>query len=266
LDSTPIPTPNAPQYASAIGLFEGAHYHDTGWFRPKLDCKMRTLGVDFCEVCAEALVKSKYALISPIDSFSPAATTIALVGAETVSLGIVPLKPATHALSIQWRITGTAVAGATSPSFLVSAPALGNGTHQVQVKVADNTNVVRNDPARLLSDSTSWTINVSGVTAVAEAPLRQIPQRYSLEQNYPNPLSTSARNSATIRYALPRAVRVKLAVYDVRGRLIVELVNAEKPPGVHQARLETVDLANGIYFYRFHAGEFVQTRKLIVHK
>jgi hypothetical protein len=266
LDSTPIPTPNAPQYASAIGLFEGAHYHDTGWFRPKLDCKMRTLGVDFCEVCAEALVKSKYALISPIDSFSPAATTIALVGAETVSLGIVPLKPATHALSIQWRINGTAVAGATSPSFLVSAPALGNGTHQVNVKVADNTNVVRNDPARLLSDSTSWTINVSGVTAVAKTPLRQIPQRYSLEQNYPNPLSTSARNSATIRYALPRAVRVKLAVYDVRGRLIVELVNAEKPPGVHQARLETVDLANGIYFYRLHAGEFVQTRKLIVHR
>lgn len=268
LGSTPIPTPPiSPQYAAVIGLFEGAHYHDTGWFRPKLDCRMRVLGVEFCEVCIETLVKSKYELIPPIESFSPAATNIALMGTESVSLGIVPLQPATHALSIQWHVNGTAVNGATSPSFLVSAPALGNGTHQVKVKVADNTNMVRNDPARLLSDSTSWAINVFGVTAVAETPLHPIPQQYLLEQNYPNPLSTSALNSAaTIRYALPRATHVKLAVYNVRGQSVAELVNAEKQPGVHQAQLEVERLANGIYFYRLDAGEFVQTRKLILLK
>ncbi len=228
---------------------------------------MRVLGVEFCEVCIETLVKSKYELIPPIESFSPAATNIALVGAESVSLGIVPLQPATHALSMQWHINGIAVNGATSPSFLVSAPALGNGPHRVKVKVVDNTNTVRNDPAKLLSDSTSWTINVSGVTAVADAPVRQIPRQYWLEQNYPNPLSMSALNSATtIRYALPRATRVRLAVYNVRGQPVAELVNAEKQPGVHQVRLEVERLANGIYFYRLDAGAFVQTRKLILLK
>jgi hypothetical protein len=265
LNSTPIPTPPiSPQYASVIGLFEGAHYHETGWFRPKLNCKMRALGVDFCEVCAEVLVKSKYELIPPIESFFPAAAAIALIGSDSVSLGVVTLQPATHALSIQWYVNGAAVSGATSPSFSVSAPRLGNGMHQVKVRVVDNTSMVRNDPARLLSDSTSWTINVSGVTAVAETPLHPIPQHYLLEQNYPNPLSTSALNSATIRYVLPRATRVKLAVYDVRGRLVVELVNAEKPPGEHQARLEAAGLATGIYFYRLQAGGLTQTRKLLL--
>lgn len=268
LNTTPIPTPPiSPQYAAVIGLFEGAHYHETGWFRPKLDCKMRALGVDFCEVCIETLVKSKYALIPPIESFSPAATNIALVGTESVSLGIVPLQPATHALSMQWHVNGTAVSGATSPIFLVTAPALGNGIHQVKVKAVDNTNMVRNDPAKLLSDSTSWRITVSGVTEVAERPMDQIPQQYWLEQNYPNPLSTSTLNSATtIRYALPRASHVKLAVYNVRGQPVVELVNGEKQPGAHQTQLEVEHLANGIYFFRLQAGDFVQTRKLILLK
>ena len=39
LGGTPIPTPETSTYAAVVGLFEGAHYHDTGWHRPKLDCK-----------------------------------------------------------------------------------------------------------------------------------------------------------------------------------------------------------------------------------
>ena len=68
--ATPIPTPQTPPYALAVGLFEGAEYQTTGWYRPKLDCKMNHLGIDFCEWCAEQLVKSAYQLIDPIDSFS----------------------------------------------------------------------------------------------------------------------------------------------------------------------------------------------------
>ena len=52
--STPVPTP--PTNPNLVGLFEGAHYHPTGWYRPKLNCLMRNFGVGFCEVCQEALV------------------------------------------------------------------------------------------------------------------------------------------------------------------------------------------------------------------
>ncbi len=58
LPTTLVPTPAVSSNGTVVGLFEGAHYHTTGWFRPKLNCKMRSLGVAFCEVCSETLVKS----------------------------------------------------------------------------------------------------------------------------------------------------------------------------------------------------------------
>jgi len=263
LDSTPIPTPPiSPQYAAVIGLFEGAHYHDMGWFRPKLACKMRVFGVDFCEVCAEALVKSKYELIQPIESFAPIGKNIALVGTESMSLGIVPLQPATHTLSIQWHINGTAVNGATSPSLLVSAPALGNGTHQVKAKVVDSTNMVRNDPARLLSDSTSWTINVSGVTAVEDAPVRQIPRRYWLAQNYPNPFNPSTM----ISFHLPVAGDVTLKVYDLLGKKIATLISAQLAAGDHVIEWHAGSLPSGLYFYKIETDRYAAVGKALLLK
>src|SRR5206468_10357425 len=68
LPTTPLPTPQDPANSQLVGLFEGAEYQSNGWYRPKLDCKMRTLGTPFCEVCSEALVKSMYTAIRPIDS------------------------------------------------------------------------------------------------------------------------------------------------------------------------------------------------------
>jgi hypothetical protein len=228
---------------------------------------MRVFGVDFCEVCRETLVKSKYELIRPIESFSPAATTIALAGMESVSLKITPMKPATHSLMIQWHIDGQVVTSATAETFPISAPALGNGTHQVKVIVSDSVAFVRNDSTQLLSDSTAWTVEVSGVTAVAENPLHLVPKQYSLEQNYPNPIHTSAPNPiSTIRYALPRATHVKLAVYNIRGELVVELANATQPAGEYEVEFTVRNLTNGLYFYRLQAGDFMLTRKLILLK
>ena len=74
--TTPLPTPQDPTNAQLVGLFEGAEYQVTGWYRPKFDCKMRTLGTPFCEVCSEALVRAIYTAIRPIDSFSPSLTNL----------------------------------------------------------------------------------------------------------------------------------------------------------------------------------------------
>lgn len=55
-NNIPLPTPETEEYSEVIGLFEGANYHQTGWYRPKLRCKMNNCGsVPFCEVCKEAL-------------------------------------------------------------------------------------------------------------------------------------------------------------------------------------------------------------------
>jgi hypothetical protein len=259
LDSTPIPTPPiAAQYAAAIGLFEGAHYHATGWFRPKLNCKMRTYGADFCEVCAESLIKSQYELISPIESFSPQAKAITLNDADSASFTVVPMQPATHDLSIQWFVDGKPVSNATSAEVRVFAEELGEGAHQVKVKVFDNTALVRNDPFQVLSDSTIWTINGSG-----DDPWRAIPAQFTLEQNYPNPFNPETE----IRFTLPEAGQVTVKVFNITGQEVRTLVNGQYEAGMHTVNWNGRDnnghaVASGVYLYQLQAGSFKQVRKM----
>lgn len=163
LAGTPIPTPQTSPYSAVVGLFEGANYHATGWYRPKLDCKMRTLGVPFCEVCSEALVESIYGQVHPIDSFSPASTNLSLTGADSTAFQVQTLAPIPYNIAVQWFIDGAAVGGATSNVFTIAAQALGNGAHNITVEAQDKTTKVRNDPNQVLHESQSWTVNVSGV-------------------------------------------------------------------------------------------------------
>ncbi|MEO8428025.1 MAG: M64 family metallopeptidase, partial [Verrucomicrobiota bacterium] len=112
-DSTPIPTPETTDFDAEVGLFEGAHYHDTGWYRPKYNCKMNTLGAPFCDICKEALVLSFYSLLNAIDSFSPPNLAVTVAN-EPVELSVEALEPETHRLDIQWFIDETPVTGAVS--------------------------------------------------------------------------------------------------------------------------------------------------------
>src|SRR5213078_2158966 len=107
--STPLPTPPTSQYADAVGLFEGAHYHFTGWYRPRLTCRMASpFSEFFCEVCSEALVLLLYRQVRPIDFFTPASTNLPVTSTERLSFELSVFQPATHALSVQWLTNGTA--------------------------------------------------------------------------------------------------------------------------------------------------------------
>ena len=93
------------------------------------------------------------------------------------------------------------------------------------------------------------------------------PSRVSLHANYPNPFNPST----TIAYDLPHAASVHLAIYDVRGGIVRDLVRAAQPAGRHTARwdgrdAERVPAASGVYFYRLEADGFAQTRKMVVLK
>ena len=158
--NTPVPTPATDAYAGVVGLFEGAHYQTTGWFRPKLDCKMRTLDVPFCEVCREALIKSVYARVSPLDSFTPGETNLVVTSAQNLVFSVVPVEPLTHSTSLQWYTNGVRVVRATNATFNVAAATLGLGQQTVQLAARDSTAWVRNDPANLLQAAVGWTVSV----------------------------------------------------------------------------------------------------------
>ena len=158
-DETPVPTP--PSYMSVVGLFEGAHYHSNGWYRPKFDCAMRSSGSPFCEVCAEALVISFYERVHPIDAFLPATTNLSVISTQEIAFSIATLQPGTASLQTQWRTNGVPLSGATNLVFYLPVQAMSNGNHTVSVTVHDGTPLVRNDPSNRLSQTLTWTLDVS---------------------------------------------------------------------------------------------------------
>ena len=158
--ATPVPTPETAPYAELMGLFEGAAYNATGWYRPKQNCRMKANGIPFCSVCAEAYILTTYDKISPVDSVFPPNGAVIAFRSEPVTLTVSPMKPSSYALKIQWQVDGVSQAGATAPTF---SQALAQGRHRVSAVVSDTTGLVRMDPLRLLSDTAAWEVDVSGV-------------------------------------------------------------------------------------------------------
>ena len=89
-----------------------------------------------------------------------------------------------------------------------------------------------------------------------------IPDEYSLSQNYPNPFNPST----TISYQLPAPGSVLLAIYNVNGQLIEELVSSMQEAGYHQITWNADNQPSGLYFVRMTAGEDVSTQKMLLLK
>jgi len=85
---------------------------------------------------------------------------------------------------------------------------------------------------------------------------------FKLFQNYPNPF-----NPVTIiRFRIKDSRYVTLKVYDVLGKEIETLVNEKKSPGTYEVTFDGSTLASGIYFYRMDAGNFIETKKMLIIK
>ena len=90
----------------------------------------------------------------------------------------------------------------------------------------------------------------------------QSPTKFVLFNNFPNPFNPTT----TIKYEIPKTVNVSLKVYDILGREVQILINQEQKPGFYEVPFGNDDLASGIYFYRLQAGDFIQTKKMILLK
>lgn len=85
---------------------------------------------------------------------------------------------------------------------------------------------------------------------------------FQLSQNYPNPFNAST----TIKFYLPYSSHVNLKLFNLRGENVVILVNRSFRTGFHKVDWNADGLTSGIYFYQIKAGEFLQTRKLVLLK
>ncbi len=87
-----------------------------------------------------------------------------------------------------------------------------------------------------------------------------IPREFSLTQNYPNPFNPTT----TINYSLPTNQNVKLEVYDILGKRVTTLINEMKSAGYHSVNFNASNLSSGIYIYRIQAGNFINTKKMLI--
>ena len=91
---------------------------------------------------------------------------------------------------------------------------------------------------------------------------KTVPLSYNLEQNYPNPFNPST----TIKYSIPEMSKVSLTIYNLLGEEVATLVNEEKVAGNYTVEFNAANLSSGIYFYQLKAGNFIQTKKMVLMK
>jgi len=108
-----------------------------------------------------------------------------------------------------------------------------------------------------------WLPTEPVITAVSGNRLTDvIPSSYALQQNYPNPFNPVT----SIQYALPKSGKVRISIYNVRGELVDMLVDSVQPAGIHEIKVNAVNYATGMYFYKIEAGSFVQVKKMLLIK
>jgi len=98
-------------------------------------------------------------------------------------------------------------------------------------------------------------------------PALKIPDSYLLYQNYPNPFNPVT----TLRYDLPEDGLVNITVFDIMGRSVITLVNTEQNAGHKFINWNVTNPADqsisaGLYFFTIRAGDFTQTRKMVLLK
>ncbi len=94
------------------------------------------------------------------------------------------------------------------------------------------------------------------------SPVNGLPTSYSLSQNYPNPFNPSTN----IAYDVPKASHVTLEIFNVLGQRVVSLVDQEMEAGSYTVEFDGSQISSGIYFYRLNAGDFADTKKMVMVK
>ena len=107
----------------------------------------------------------------------------------------------------------------------------------------------------------------AGILLDVEQIDEQVPVEFTLEQNYPNPFNPNT----VIRYSIVSPSLVSLKIFDILGREVKTLVNKEQVNGVYEVNWNGDDelgnkVSTGVYFYRIDAGDFVETKKMMLLK
>jgi hypothetical protein len=89
-----------------------------------------------------------------------------------------------------------------------------------------------------------------------------IPEKFSLFQNYPNPFNPTT----IIKFQITISKFVKLSVFDMLGHEVATLMNEQLKPGMYEVEWDGTGYSSGTYYYKLFAGDYVETKKMILMK
>jgi hypothetical protein len=108
------------------------------------------------------------------------------------------------------------------------------------------------------SSQAGWVLSGSFL----EGDLADLPSEFALLTNYPNPFNAST----VISYQLPTTSHVKLEIYNISGRKVATLVDSKEQGGYRSVTWDASEVSSGVYFYKLTAGDFTQTRRMMLVK
>jgi hypothetical protein len=122
-----------------------------------------------------------------------------------------------------------------------------------------------------VNDTIGWLVGNGGLIiktknggepVIGVNPITNIVNFFSLSQNYPNPFNPITR----IKFDIPKSSHMQIAVYDILGREVQQLLNEDKKPGSYEITWDGSRFASGIYFYKIISDNFMETKKMVLLK
>jgi len=136
-------------------------------------------------------------------------------------------------------------------SETVNLPMVSTTTARIKVEAADN----------IFFDISNANFTITTATGVPNQEAKPI--EFRLMQNYPNPFNPTSM----INFAIPQKSRVSLYIYDISGKLVMKMIDNEiKTEGNYTYEFDGTELPSGMYFYKLTAGNFTETKKMVLIK
>lgn len=139
-----------------------------------------------------------------------------------------------------------------------NVPNLGVGTDATLTNWKESTDSLLADTLNRFFNRQIWTVGIKQIT-------NEIPDNYNLGQNYPNPFNPTTK----ISFRIPKSEFVSIKIFDITGKEIYTLVGENMTPGDYVVNWESInyngdDVSSGVYFYRILAGNYVETKRMML--
>ncbi len=172
-----------------------------------------------------------------------------------------------HANSINFYDDSVIIVGTDTSGVFISSD-FGNNWISASMGLSDNVikGIVLNPDGLLLCGTENEGIFMADLNPTAVDDIDDRSMTFSLQQNYPNPFNPVTK----IKYAISQSEIVQLKIYDILGREIKTLLSEFKPTGTYEIEFDATSvvggLPSGVYFYRLYAGNYVETKKMLLMK